>query len=117
MQNNTQHDSAIGESINGQATPDLHGVFKRSLSQTDGLERDADAPFVQQFDGDLVTVANASEHRIGLHNAVCETNFARAAGANAELVLVATNAQTRVCGFNDECGDALVPEGACDKAK
>ncbi len=82
-----------------------------SLRQTNRLERDADTSFVQEPDGDLVAVAHAAEHSLALHDAVCERNFACAAGTYSEFVLVAPHVQAGVSGVNDERSDSLVPEG------
>ncbi len=86
-------------------------MLECSLRQTNRLERDADASFVQEPDGDLVAVAHAAKHGLALHDAVCERNFARAAGAYSELVLVAPHVQAGVTGVNDERSNSLVPEG------
>ena len=39
--------STLQRSITNKALPDLHGMVKRPLGQTNCLERDADAPFIQ----------------------------------------------------------------------
>lgn len=86
-------------------------MVERSLRQTNRLECDADTPFVQEPDGDLVAVALAPEYSVGPDDAVRERNFASAACSNTEFVFVATDAQARVRGFNDERGDSFVPGG------
>jgi hypothetical protein len=88
----------------------LHGVMESSLSQTNSLKCDANAPFVQQPDGDLVAVPHPAKHGVCIHNAVGERNLASAAGPYAEFVLVAPHVQAGIAGFNDERCNALVPE-------
>jgi hypothetical protein len=102
--------AAVHECDAGGACSDLHGVMESSLGQTNSLKSDANAPFVQQPDGDLVTVAHTAKHGVSIHHAVGERNLASAAGPYAEFVLIAPHVQARIAGFNDEGCDALVPD-------
>ena len=62
-------------------------VIERALRETEHLRADADAPFVQRLDRDLVALADVAEH-VGARHAVLEDQLARAAGADAELVFL-----------------------------
>ncbi len=92
----------------------LHGVLKSSLRQADGLKSDSNASFIQQPNGDLVTVSHSTQNSIRPDNAVSERNLASAAGAYSQFVLVASNVQARVGGLHHEGSDSFVPAG--DKA-
>src|SRR6185369_14086002 len=61
-------------------------VIDRALRETDHLGANADAPFVQRFDRDLVALANLAEHVAARDAALLEEEFAGAARADPELV-------------------------------
>ena len=81
------------------------------MSQTNSLKGDSDSAFIQQPYCDLVAVANTPQHSVSIHDAICKRDLAGAAGAYAELVLVAADVEPRIGGFNNECGDSFVPKG------
>ena len=62
-------------------------VIQRALSQPHHLRADADAPFVQRFDGHLVAFTHFTQHAGARHAAILQQQLAGAAGADAELVL------------------------------
>ena len=70
-------------------------VIERALGEADHLRADADAPFVERFDRDLVALADLAEHLRLRHDAVFEQQLAGAAGANAELVLLLADGESR----------------------
>ena len=63
-------------------------MVERALREADHLRADADAPFVQRLDRDLVALADLAEHVRARHAAVVEQQLAGAARADAELVFL-----------------------------
>src|SRR2546423_13582361 len=62
-------------------------VIQRALREADHLRADADAPFVQRLDGDLVAFADFTQHVRARDAALLEQQLAGAARADAQLVL------------------------------
>jgi hypothetical protein len=83
-------------------------VVERALRQANHLRSDADPPFVQGLDRDFVAFARFAED-LGLwHAALLEDQLARAAGADAELVLLLPDNESLRAALDDEGGDAAV---------
>src|SRR5687767_9335640 len=70
-----------------------HGMIERALRQPNHLRADADASLVQRFDGDLVAAADFAEHVGPRDTTIFQQQLARAAGANAKLVLFLSNGE------------------------
>src|SRR4029453_13465481 len=81
-------------------------VIERALREAEHLRADADAAFVERLDRDLVALADLAEDLRFRHDAVFEDGVARAAGADAELVLFLADGEARGAAIDDECGDA-----------
>ena len=86
----------------------LDGVIERALREAEHLRADADAAFVERFDRDLVALADLAEDLRLRHDAVFEEQLARAAGADAELVFLLADRESRRAAIDDERGDAAV---------
>ena len=90
------------------------GEFPSAAGQADHLRADADAAFVQRFDGDLVALAGLAQHVFFGHAAVFENQFAGGRGADAELVFFLANGKSGKIFFDQKCGDAFVSGGGID---
>ena len=84
------------------------GVIERALRESDHLGADADPPFVERLDGDLVAAADVAEHVGARHPAILQQQLARAARANAELVLFLADGEPGEAALDEEGGDAAV---------
>mmetsp|Transcript_46614 Transcript_46614/g.120705 ORF Transcript_46614/g.120705 Transcript_46614/m.120705 type:complete len:468 (+) Transcript_46614:128-1531(+) len=84
-------------------------VVKGSQCKANHLRGNADAAFVEQGDGHLVALPHLTQHSAVRHAAALEVELACGGGANAELVLLFANLQTRVVLLHNERCDALVP--------
>jgi hypothetical protein len=65
-------------------------------------------PFVERLDRDLVALADLAEDLRLRHDAVLEDQLAGAAGADAELVFLLADGESRRAAIDDERGDAAV---------
>ena len=83
-------------------------VIERALREAEHLRADADAAFVERFDRDLVALADLAEDLRLRHHAVFEHQLAGAAGADAELVFLLADRESRRAAIDDERGDAAV---------
>ena len=83
-------------------------MLERALREPDHLRADADAAFVERFDGDLVALADLAEHVALRHAAVFEDQLAGAAGADAELVFLLADREAGQAALDEERGDAAV---------
>src|SRR5262249_41591817 len=86
----------------------LDRVVERALRESEHLRADADAPFVQCLDRDLVALADFAEDVAARDAALLEDQLARAAGANPELVLLLADAEAVEAALDEERGDAAV---------
>jgi hypothetical protein len=77
-------------------------------ARADHLRADADAPFVQRLDGDLVALADLAEHVGARHAAILEQQLARAAGADAELVFLLADGEAGKAALDEKRGDAAI---------
>ena len=84
------------------------GVVERAAGEPDHLRADADASFVQRLDRDLVALADLAEDVRRGHAAVLEDELARAARADAELVLLLADRESGDPALDEERGDAAV---------
>ena len=85
-----------------------HRVIERRLRQPDHLRADADPPFIERLDRDLVPLADLAEHVRARHTALLEQQLAGAAGADPELVFLPANRESRKPALDDEGGDPAV---------
>ena len=72
------------------------------------LGANADSAFVQSLDRDFVTFAGLSENVRFWNAHVLHDEFARAGGANAELVFFLAHGESGRFLLDNECGDAAV---------
>ena len=93
------------------------GVIERALREADHLRADADAPFVERFDRDLVAAAHFAQHVRARHAAVFQQQLARAAGANAELVLLLSDREPGEAALDEKRGDAAIAGVGIDGRK
>src|SRR5688500_14271128 len=84
------------------------GVVERTLRQTDHLGADADPPFVERFDRDLVAFSRLAEHVGPRDVTVLEQQLARTAGADPELVFLLADGEPGEAALDDEGSDAAV---------
>src|SRR5262245_42055235 len=87
----------------------LDGVIQRALRETDHLRTDCDAAFVQRFNRGAIALADFAEDVPAGHGTVLEEQFARAAGADAQLVFFLANRETGKIALDEKRGDAAVP--------
>ena len=78
------------------------------------LRGDADAAFVEGFDGDLVAFADLAEDVGGGDAAVVEEELAGGGGADAELVFFLADGETGGVALDEEGRDAFVAGGGVD---
>ena len=83
-------------------------VIERALREADHLRADADAPFVERFDGDLVAAPDLAQHVRPRHAAVFQQQLARAAGADAELVFLLADGEPGKAALDEKRGDAAI---------
>ena len=83
-------------------------VIEGTLRETDHLRADADASFVQRLDGHLVALADLAEHVRPRDAALLEQQLARAAGADAELVLLFPDGEPVEFPLDEERRDAAI---------
>src|SRR5581483_7006806 len=86
----------------------LDGVVERALREADHLRANPDAPLVERFDRDLVAFADFAKDVRPRHAALLEQQFARAARADAELVLLLADGEAGGAALHEERGDAAV---------
>jgi hypothetical protein len=72
----------------------LGGVGPGAGGEAEELRGDADAAFVEGFDGDLVAFADLAKDVGGGDAAVVEEEFAGGGGADAELVFFLADGET-----------------------
>ena len=89
-------------------------VFPRAPRQAQHLRADANAPFVQRLDGNLVALAHFAQHVFLRHLAVFQDQFACARCPNAQLVFLLAHRETGKVFFDHECRDALVSRRRID---
>ena len=87
----------------------MRRVLPRAARDAQHLRADADAAFVQSFNGNLVTLADFSEHVLLGNFAIFQNQFASGRGADAQLVFFLADRESGKILFDDESGDALVP--------
>ena len=83
-------------------------MIERALGEADHLCPDADSPFVEGLDGDLVSLADVAEHVAARDAAIFEQQLACAAGANTQLVFLLANDESRKSTLDDERRDAVI---------
>src|SRR5205085_2265138 len=71
----------------------------------------------QRFDGDLVALADLAEDAGARHLTVLEDQLARAARADAELVLFAADGEPGGAAFDQKRGDAAIARVRVDVGK
>ena len=81
---------------------------ERTLAHADHLRADADAPFVERFDRNLVALSNGAQDVLRRDFDTVEDELRGARRADAELVLLLANGESREAAFDDESGNALV---------
>jgi len=89
-------------------------VVQCTARQPDHLRADADTPFVERLNGDLVAFANVAEDVCTRHPALIEEELARAAGANPELVLLPADRKAGGAPFDEKRRDAAIARGRVD---
>src|SRR5439155_7724579 len=95
----------------------LDGVFPGATSDAQHLRANADAAFVQRFDGDLISLAYFAE-QVGLgHFAIFQDQLAGGGSANAQLVFFLTDAEAGKVFLHDKGSDAFVSGGRIDRGK
>src|SRR5262245_38143559 len=82
--------------------------FIGALRQPDHLRADADAPFVQRLDGDLVSFAEFAQHVLFGRAAIVEEQFAGRRCADAQLVFLLAHRESGEIPFDNERGDTPV---------
>ncbi len=75
----------------------LEGVFQRAFRQAEHLRGDADAAFVQSFDGDFIAFADFAHDLTFADGDIFEDQFAGGGSADAEFVFFLTDAEARSC--------------------
>ena len=85
-----------------------NGVIQRALRQADHLRADADAPFVERLDGDLVALAELTEYGGARHLTILEDQLAGAARPYPELVLFLADREAGRPTLDDERRDAAI---------
>ena len=83
-------------------------MVEGALGEADHLGPDADPPLVERLDGDGVPASRFAQHVGGGDAAVVEEQLARAAGADAQLVLLLADLEAGRPPVDDERGDAAV---------
>ena len=90
-------------------------MFPGAPSHAQHLRADADAAFVQRFDGDLISLAHFAE-QVGLgHFAIFQDQLAGGGSANAQLVFFLTDAEAGKVFLDDKGSDAFVSGGRIDR--
>ena len=92
-------------------------VIERALREADHLRADADAPFVERLDRDLVALAELAEHAGARHLAVLEDQLAGAAGADPELVFLLADGEAGRPALDEERRDAAVAGLGIDRGE
>src|SRR5579862_2672548 len=83
----------------------LNRVVERALGESHHLRADADAPFVQRLDRDLVAFADLAEDARPRDGALLEDQLAGAAGADAQLVFLLADRKPRRAALHEKRGD------------
>src|SRR5438105_7275948 len=83
-------------------------VIERALRQADHLRADADAPFVQRLDRDLVAFADLAEDVRARDAALVEQQLAGAARADTELVLFFADGEPFDAALDEKRSDAAI---------
>ena len=86
----------------------FRGEFPGAAGDTDHLRADADAAFVERFDGDFVAFAGLAKNVFFGHAAVFKNQFAGGRRANAELVFFFADGEAGEILFDQKCSDAFV---------
>ena len=83
-------------------------MVERPLGEPNHLRTDADPSFVQGLDRNLVAFANLAKEVSTRDAALFKEQFARAARADAELVLFLAHREAGQSAFNEKRGDAAM---------
>src|SRR4029453_2004472 len=91
------------------------GVFERTPGEAEHLRSDSDPSFVEGFDRHFVALAHFAQHVGARDAAIFHDQLARAARADAELVLLLADSKAGEAALDQKRGDAAVPYFRIDR--